>query len=225
MRRMARLLLLLLAGGTALWTVGGCAKARQYQRWFEMSPAELRADIATPEHAAEFLDLALDPTHDRKIEGSDDWRSLAHLRRHREGDCDDFAVASAALLGDDGYPAKMLVVGYIRWYRDTEGKPGRRGYCHAVHLLAKDGFYGANGQIRWDRIPPQYSTIEELVRHIPLSEGRWTFYKVIELDDVDCVAGEGNLFERLADVWKQTKWIDVTYPPPATQPSETDPSP
>jgi hypothetical protein len=211
---------ILLAGllTTGASVLGGCAKAQQYQHWLSLSATELRAEISTPAEAAELLDLVLDPSTDRRPEGKDDWRSLAHILEHREGDCDDYVLASAALLSDNGYSDKMLVVGYIRWFVTQEGDLRRRGHCHAVHLLEKDGLYGASGQIYWDRKPPQCQSIEDLVRALPLNYGRWEFYKVIPLAEVDYVEGRGNLFEQLVQTWKDTKWIDVEYPTTSSQP-------
>lgn len=216
-----RVFAVLWVGG--IWAAGGCAKAQQYQRWLGMSAPELRTAISTPEEAAELLDLVLNPGADVKRPATDDWRSLGYLLRHHRGDCDDYAVASAALLSDDGYPDKVLIVGYIRWFVDSEGELRRRGYCHAVHLLEEDGLYGANGQVYWDRIPPRYASVAELVRHLPLSEGRWEFYKVIPLNEVDYVDAETNLFAQLGDTWKGTAWIDVAYPAATSQPEELAP--
>jgi hypothetical protein len=216
-----RVFAVLWVGG--ICAAGGCAKAQQYQRWLSMSAPELRAQISTPEEAAELLDLILNPGADEKRPAADDWRSLGYLLRHHRGDCDDYAVGSAALLSDDGYADKVLVVGYVRWFVDSQDELRWRGYCHAVHLLEKDGLYGANGQIHWDRIPPRYASIEELVRKLPLNEGRWEFYKVISLREVDYVDAEANLFEQLANTWKQTAWIDVEYPEATSRPQEPAP--
>lgn len=200
-------------------TACGCAKARQYQRWLSLSAEELRAEISTPQEAAELLDLLLDPSTDGKMENSDDWRSLQYVMRQHRGDCDDYALASMALLSDDGYSDKLLVVGYIRWFVTQEGELRRRGHCHAVHLLERDGLYGASGQIYWDRKEPQYNNIEDLVRALPLNYGRWEFYKVIQLSEINYVTGQGNLFEPMVQQWKDTAWVDVEYPEATTQPT------
>lgn len=191
----------------------GCGEARRYDRWLQASAAQLRAEIATPAESAELLDLILVPAADPQMLGQDDWRSLGHLLRYHRGDCDDYAVASVALLSDDGYSENLLVVGYIRWFPTSQGRLAWRGYCHVVHLLEKDGLYGANGQIYWDRIEPQFSSIEELVRHLPCSGGQWQFYKVISLQGLDYVNSPGNLFRQLARRWKQTDWVDLARPP------------
>ena len=47
---------------------------------------------------------------------------------------------------------------------------------------------------------------------MPLIQDRWDFYKIISLDGVDIVAGPGNIFEHVADRYKSTQWIDITYP-------------
>ena len=199
--------------------IPGCAQGHPYDDWFTMSPDQLRARLGAPAQAAEFLDTVVKPVADPRLDRRDDWRSLAESRRRGHGDCDDFAIASAAMLSDDGYSDKILVVGYVRWDRDSRGAPMRRGASHAVHLLEVNGLYGANGQNPWDRFPPQYPSVEDLVRALPARLARWNFYKVIPLGSVDYVNGRGNLFDDLADLWSNTPWVDVAYPPP--DPAET----
>jgi hypothetical protein len=195
---------------------GGCAAHERLNMLLDCSPEELVAQVSTPEEAAEILRMRIERKADARMVKSDDWRSLAESLEAEEGDCDDWAIASAALLADDGYPPKLLIVGTVRVFVDTQKRLVRRGYCHAVHLLEKDGLYGANGVNRCDKVTPQFETIDGVVRRLPLIQDRWDFYKVISLHGVDIVGGRGNLFVYVADRYKATKWIDVTYPPKST---------
>lgn len=207
--------------------VGGCAEHERLNRLLDCTPEELVVEVSEPSEAAEIILMRIRRKPDPKLEKSDDWQSLKRSLALEHGDCDDWAIASAALLADDGWPAKLLVVGTVRVFINTQNKLERRGYCHAVHLLERDGLYGANGVNRCDRFEPQFRTIEEVVRRLPLIQDRWEFYKVIPLDDVDIVAGEGNLFEHLDERYRMTKWIDIEYPPrdAASRPAQTGEQP
>ena len=197
-------------------SAGGCASHERLNRLLDCTPRELVAEVSAPGEAAEIIDMRMERRSDAAKPKSDDWRSLCESLELERGDCDDWAIASAALLGDDGWPAKLLIVGTVRVFVDTQNRLARRGYCHAVHLLERDGLYGANGVNRCDRFEPQFRTIDEVVRRLPLIQDRWDFYKVIPLDGVDIVGGRGNLFERLSARYKATQWVDVKYPPRAT---------
>jgi hypothetical protein len=192
--------------------IGGCAEHERLNLLLDCTPAQLATEVTTPAEAAEIIDMRMKRRADARMETSDDWRSLSESLDVEHGDCDDWAIASAALLADDGWPAKLLIVGTVRIFFDTRHKLTRRGYCHAVHLLERDGLYGANGVNRGDRVEPQFKTIEDLVRRLPLIQDRWDFYKVIALDDVDIVTERGNLFELVAARYKSTQWVDVKYP-------------
>lgn len=195
---------------------GGCAEHERLNMLLDCGPEELVAHVSAPDEAAEIIDMRIRRKADARMVKFDDWRSLSESLAGEEGDCDDWAIASAALLADDGYPPKILIVGTVRIFFDTQKRLARRGYCHAVHLLEKDGLYGANGVNRCDKITPQFRTIEEVVRRLPLIQDRWDFYKVVPLDGVDIVNGRGNLFERVAERYKAAAWIDVPYPGTST---------
>jgi len=194
----------------------GCAAHERLNLLLDCTPERLVDEIATPAEAAEIIDMRMRRQVDPALERFDDWRSLSESLASEAGDCDDWAIASAALLADDGFPAKLLIVGSVRVFIDTEKNLVRRGNCHAVHLLERDGLYGANGVNRADRVEPRFTTIEALVRRLPLIQDRWEFYKIVPLDGVDIVGGQGNLFEQIADRYKAANWIDVTYPRTAT---------
>jgi len=196
--------------------IGGCAEHERLNLLLDCPPERLVAEISTPREAAEILDMRTQHRGDPRQVGYDDWQSLSRTLELGYGDCDDWAIASAALLADDGWPAKLLIVGTVRVFIDTQNHLARRGYCHAVHLLERNGRYGANGINRGDRIDPQFATIEELVRRLPLIQDRWDFYKVIPLDGVDIVGGRGNLFDQVAGRYRATRWVDVPYPPRST---------
>jgi hypothetical protein len=197
---------------------GGCAEHQRLNFLLDCTPDELATAISTPREAAEIIDMRIQHRVDPRMQDSDNWQSLATSLEVGYGDCDDWAVASAALLADNGYPPRLLIVGTVRVFIDTQNHLARRGYCHAVHLLERDGLYGANGINGGDRIEPQFKTIEELVRRLPLIQDRWEFYKVISLDGVDIVNGRGNLFDQAAKQYHAAKWIDVKYPPRTTAP-------
>jgi len=190
----------------------GCAAHERLNLLLDCTPEQLVAEVDTPEEAAEIIDMRVRRHADARMEKSDDWRSLRESLVLERGDCDDWAIASAALLSDDGWPAKLLIVGTVRVFFDTQKQLTRKGYCHAVHLLERDGLYGANGVNRCDRVEPQFQTIDALVRRLPLIQDRWEFYKVVSMDGVDIVGGRGNLFQHVADRYKAAKWVDVAYP-------------
>lgn len=74
----------------------------------------IRVRISKPYDSYNYLQMHVsysnDPGYDEGIE-SDDWRSLEWTLEHGTGDCDDFAIASAGLLGDNGYPPTLLLLG------------------------------------------------------------------------------------------------------------------
>ncbi len=199
-------------GMIAFLLIGGCAEHERLNMLLDATPEQLVTEIHTPREAAEIIDMRMKAKADPKMGRSDTWQSLSTTLTLESGDCDDWAVASAALLADDGWSARLLIVGTVRVFLNTQNQIARRGYCHAVHLLERDGLYGANGINSGDRIEPQFATIEELVRRLPLIQDRWDFYKVVSLEGVDIVDGPGNLFDRLADRYKTAQWIDVKYP-------------
>jgi hypothetical protein len=196
----------------AVLLAAGCAEHERLNMLLDCTPQQLVAQIHTPGGAAEIINMRMQRHADDRMAASDDWRSLSESMETERGDCDDWAIASAALLADDGWPATLLIVGTVRIFFDTQNKLTRRGYCHAVHLLERDGRYGANGVNRCDRIAAEFRTIEEVVRRLPLIQDRWDFYKVVSLDGVDIVNGRGNLFDQVADRYKAATWVDVTYP-------------
>ncbi len=192
--------------------LSGCAQHERLNLLLDASTEELVAEVATPEEAAEIIDMRIRGKPDPRLKDSDTWQSLDTSLHLEEGDCEDWAIASMALLGDDGWPKHLLIVGTVRVFIDTQKKLARKGYCHAVHLLERDGLYGANGVNRCDRFSPRFQTVEEVVRRLPLIQDRWDFYKIVTLDDLDIVMGQGNLFEKVADRYKATKWVDIEYP-------------
>ncbi len=195
---------------------GGCAEHERLNFLLDCTPEQLVSAVSTPREAAEVIDMRIQHRLDPKLRNADDWQSLARSLELEGGDCDDWAIASAALLRDDGWPARLLIVGTVRVFVDTQNRLARRGYCHAVHLLERDGLYGANGINGGDRFEPQFATVEDVVRRLPLIQDRWEFYKVIDLDGADIVNGQGNLFDSLCDRYRTTSWVDVKYPPRAT---------
>ncbi len=207
-------------GGIALvgflWCLGGCAEHERLNLLLDCTPERLVTEVSTPPEAAEIIDMRMRQKADPRRQNSDDWQSLARSLGLGYGDCDDWAIASAALLSDDGYPPTLLIVGTVRVFVDTQNRLTRRGFCHAVHLLKRNGLYGANGINSGDRFEPQFQTVEDVVRRLPLIQDRWEFYKVVSLDGADIVGSNGNLFDLLADRYKATAWVDVKYPPKAT---------
>lgn len=191
--------------------LSGCARHERLNLLLDASTQQLVAEVATAEEAAEIIDMRFRGKPDPRLKDSDTWQSLDTSLRLEAGDCEDWAIASMALLSDDGWPKHLLIVGTVRVFIDTQKRLARKGYCHAVHLLERDGLYGANGVNRCDRFGPQFQTVEEVVRRLPLIQDRWDFYKIITLDDVDIVMGQGNLFDKVADRYKATKWIDIEY--------------
>lgn len=124
----------------------------------------------------------------------DDWGSLQRTTELGLGDEDEFAIASAAMLADNGYPPKILLL---------EGKltvNGREYFMpHTVHLLERRGKYGSVGTNEGDtQLIPEHDTIEALLDSWDIGEGvRFDRYKVVDLREIkgiDYVHGRGNFW-------------------------------
>lgn len=91
-------------------------------------------EIETPEQALEYLSKfkVLAEGGDDKLYGRKDfWASLLYFVANQAGDCEDFAIAAATLLEDDGYKPTLVAM------HDAE----KILPDHVVVILEKDGNY------------------------------------------------------------------------------------
>ena len=171
------------------------SSAKIAARYLETSPINFVDENLSWWEYQEDSDEANDSDDWRK----DEWWSLECSLFRGGGDCDDYAIASAALLKDRGYlPFILSLPGQISrtWFsKDASLALPQEG--HAVHLLIdSNNLIGINGINERDKIPPQYSSLEEL-----FSEWEYTKYivrkkikyQIVDLSKVDFVWGEENL--------------------------------
>ena len=126
--------------------------------------------------------------YDKKIWGGDFWQSfkITHENPSKEGDCDDIAVAAAALLGDNGFPP------YVLFYLVEAEKKG-----HLVFIYKdKNNRFGTIGGSYLDTCPPGTQSIETLIRNINFSKNA----KRIEYNILDLRRGNRDYVEGDWDV-------------------------
>lgn len=112
----------------------------------------------------------------------DYWSSFKKTHERGNGDCEDGALAIIALLGDDGYGAKVLIM-------QDFGRP----YGHTVYLHEKNGKFGSGGINEEDWKLPIYNTIDKLVKSL-----NYNMYHVLDLNDsLDSIINSDNNLEGL----------------------------
>jgi len=100
--------------------------------------------------------------YDTDVWGRDFWQSfkITHENPSKEGDCDDIAIAAAALLQDNGFPP------YVLFYVVEEEEKG-----HMVFIYKdKNDRLGTIGGSYIDTYPSATRPIETLIRNINFSE-------------------------------------------------------
>jgi hypothetical protein len=127
----------------------------------------------------------------------DDWRSLEYSRTRGGGDCDDYAIASMAILRNEGYPTKMLYVGarLERFHFEGGGSILLTTGSHYVHLLKVNDRFGINGINPSDRICPEHTSLENLFRtwdYTKNTTGKIPFV-ILDLDNLDLESSPENL--------------------------------
>ena len=79
----------------------------------------------------------------------DFWASFRLTHKNKAGDCDDYAIAVASLLKDDGYPPVILFM---------ESK--NRDICHVTFIYDEGTYYRSVG----DGLDSKFRSINELVK-------------------------------------------------------------
>lgn len=119
--------------------------------------------VQTPEQVQDYLDRHLIFKENEKE------TSFAIIHTDRKGDCHEYAIASAALLSDDGYKPYILSMFTTNY---AEG--------HSVFLYRIPQGYGALGN---SPLPPHYDTVEDLIKMFNFLTGiKFTKYVIIDLE-------------------------------------------
>jgi len=134
----------------------------------------------------------------------DDWRSLEWTLEHGLGDCDDFSIASAGMLQDNGYPPKILFLG---------GNPTGFGAKHTVHLIVdENGEFGSVGLEDEDtKSIERFSTIDDLIKSW-CPGNCFSKYAIIDLskiEDLDYIHSRENLWPKIVKPLLPLKWTYV----------------
>jgi hypothetical protein len=132
--------------------------------------SQVISEIATPDQAKRYLTEYLSPKSDEANYEKEDY--IASFKRiHEKGsdDCDGGALAAAALLHDDGYPPLMLCM-----FKKEDSIEHHGG--HAVFIYQVNGKWGTLGINEMDCHPPQYSSLEDIVRSYSLEK-----FKVVNI--------------------------------------------
>lgn len=150
--------------------------------------SEVKDPIDAEIYCTEILKRSENPHADNKIDkmiygGDDYWASFKESFFQRLGDCDDGAMAAAALLYDNGFHPYFL---------DLDGKD----VGHLIFLYKdKEGKYGTIGIDKIDCRKPKYKKIEDLFNEINKeANDKFSSYRVLDAKDIfpDAIDKEGN---------------------------------
>lgn len=134
----------------------GCAGLSTLPANFEPDPNSPHrkkiAEIDTIEEAMDYC-LNLEYCYDEEQYGRECWVSFKKIHKSQKDDCDGGAIAAAALLSDDGYPAKIICM-----YGDDWG--------HAIFLYEKNNKYGSIGINYSDCNLASFDTVDNLVKYL-----------------------------------------------------------
>lgn len=132
---------------------------------YDQAIKEVNTIEQAKDYCLDYLKKAEDLDNYSKI---DYWASFKKTHEHGSGDCEDAALAIMALLNDNGYGSKVLVMGDLC-----------RPCGHCVFLYEKNGKFGAGGINEEDWKLPVYNTIDELTS----SFKEYSFYHVLDFSD------------------------------------------
>ncbi len=145
-----------------------------------------------------YLFYKKDIINDKEVEY---YACFKKIHERKTDDCDGMAIAAAALLSDDGYPAYLL-----RLYENF--KEG-----HVVFLYKVNGKFGSIGHTNQDNYPPRFNKVSDLVKKISKGmEANYKRYEIINLSkynkefiDVDINHDPGKKYQGIFD--KTANWI------------------
>lgn len=184
----------------------GCAASPTLPNNFELDPASPHrkkiAEVDTVDKAQEYCG-SLYYEFDKDNYGEENyWASFKTIYKKGKDDCDGAAVAAAALLSDDGYPAKIICM---------YGKE----YGHAIFLYEEKGKYGSIG-INWcDNNSAVFDSVDELVRAIDKlingedakEDERFYYYYILDFSKYieNLIEDDGNLLPLVKKVRKDSE--------------------
>lgn len=139
------------------------------------------AELKTPVEVKFYCGMVLKYESDEKLYGAAEyWPSFKRIHKRKRGDCDDGAIAAAAILSDDGFPPYILCLS-----RGSDNKSG-----HAVFLYKdKRGLFGSMGiNAREDTYMPTHKTtnINGLIDALnAISNDNYKTYKIYDLRKIN----------------------------------------
>lgn len=157
------------------------------RKYKDKSYQEVIDIIKTPREAQDYCSYYLRYQYDKELYGSEDyWATFNLTHKNRAGDCDDGALAAAALLQDNGYEPLILSMSSY-----SEG--------HAVYLYKKDGKYGSIGINSTDYHEPKFDSLDSLVNTFrPTLFKKYEYYYVINVND--CLKQGDNIIDSSKDL-------------------------
>lgn len=162
----------------SLWfavQVPGCIKEREIAlkvaEYKSLSYEQVIKTVSTPEQAQWYVENCITPFS----EDDDEFLVRHSFRLTHEtgrGDCDDAAVAAAAMLQDDGYPPKyMRLTGYSG------------GHVVYLYFDFKKELYGVVSIWPNEFSKPRFKSLDELARWISSRNHRYMQYLVSTFDE------------------------------------------
>ncbi len=164
-----------------------------------------------------FWEYIPDPDHDEIY--TDEWNSLSCSMTRGGGECDDYAIASMAILEDFGYPRYMLAVKpHLRKMRfpGTDITLTVVGDGHGVHLLERDGLYGLVGINDIDQIEPYCSSLEDLFlewKYLEDFAEPSVKYMIIDFTGIDIYDGNDNLCAAMKEYLENLDYTEMPWTP------------
>lgn len=125
------------------------------------------------------VEMSTSPRKERALNGAER-QSFRTTFDRGIGVCRDGAIAVAAMLQDDGYPAKVLDVSWT----------GGNWSAHSVYVWQNNGKWGSAGINMSDYRDPTFNSIEELAREIAQQyDGSYLDHTLYDFSCVDLIEG------------------------------------
>lgn len=146
---------------------------RSYEEQVEnMSFEQVIRAIKTPEQAQKYLMNFLESKLDSEIYDIEDYiASFKKTHKIRKGDCEDGAIAAAALLSDNGYLPLLLRM-YVHFPLFSS-----IGFSHGIYVYKENNLWGSLGINEGDYRRPKFETLDELV-----ASHKYFMYSVVNLN-------------------------------------------
>ena len=147
-------------------------------------PSSIR-QISTPAETQQWLENVLTYEFDTKLYGEDDfWAPCALTYQRRKGDCEDYAICSAAILRED------VERGYIIAVHNPKTEKG-----HAVFAYRLAGKWGITSNNKSEFRKPEYLSLQSVLLS-SLSEN-YAEYSIYGYEGVDLINGNSSLEFRM----------------------------